>query len=89
MPFCVHQQVLFVATANSLSTVPTPLLDRMEVIHVPGYTQVSQAASVSLGLSVNVFALKWHIWIFFFYEVDFLILVGEWQRQSKFAAPFW
>ncbi|KAK4302257.1 hypothetical protein Pmani_025635 [Petrolisthes manimaculis] len=82
LPFDLSQ-VLFVATANSLSTIPTPLLDRMEIIPVPGYTQEEKVMIGHLhllpkqlqehGLTPEILSMS---------TETIAIIIGEYTREA-------
>ncbi|MFP4105811.1 MAG: endopeptidase La [Phycisphaerae bacterium] len=75
--------VLFIATANVMSTVPRPLRDRMEVIEIPGYTQqeklqIAMRYLVPRQLKENGLSEKQAKWT----EKAVDVIIGQYTREA-------
>ena len=82
LPFDLSQ-VLFVTTANQLETIPSPLLDRMEIIRVAGYTEdekvgIARRYLVPKQLEAHGLAAKQVT----FTEKALRLLVREYTREA-------
>jgi ATP-dependent Lon protease len=75
--------VIFIATANQLDTIPAPLLDRMEVIQLDGYTEyekikIAQEHLISRQLRAN----SLHNDEVIFTEDSLRSLIREYTREA-------
>lgn len=76
-------KVMFITTANIIETIPPPLLDRMEVIRLPGYTQeeklqIAKKFLVPRQRSEN--GLKYNQ--ISFTKIGLKILINDYTRES-------
>ncbi|MFA4826360.1 MAG: endopeptidase La [Methanoregula sp.] len=75
--------VLFIATANSLATIPAPLLDRMELIEISGYTKNEKFAIAKDHLIPET--LKEHGLDADKFQVDdeaLKVIIGKYTREA-------
>jgi ATP-dependent Lon protease len=69
-------KVFFVATANALDTIPAPLLDRIEVLHLSGYSEEEKreiAKRYILGRRLQEAGLKQEQLVIADSELDYII----------------
>lgn len=75
--------VMFLATANSLQGVPAPLIDRMEIIEVSGYTELEKLEIAKKYLIPK--QLKEHSLSEKFLSINddtLKLLISKWTRES-------
>jgi len=76
-------QVMFVVTANMLEPIPRPLIDRMEIIRIPGYTEEEKlqiAKQFLLPKQVKAHGLKKHN--FRITDRTFKKLIREYTKEA-------